>query len=239
MNSQPNEDYSSPQWQAYLAELAEAHKSIHLEGATLGPLLSNEETRKEWAAWFLRPAGNTGERYKKSVCAEHLASLETKVARQPMQFKWAGSLGKGTFAGLLSTWESIDEYGDVVKRGAFAKSLLVLEAQRKQRGGAFLLPLLWSHQMQRPIGGFTSLSETSEGLSYVAALDLDIDDGQRAYSALSKGYVNATSMGFLPVKVSYGTQDGEQVRYLLECELVEGSLVTLPANPQALVTTVY
>jgi HK97 family phage prohead protease len=130
----------------------------------------------------------------------------------------------GTFTGLASTYGNVDLGGDVVERGAFTKTL-------QERGAQ--VPILWQHDQKNPIG-LGTLTDSPEGLVIKGRLDLDIEQGQRAYSGLKKGYLKGLSIGYDVVKQRYA--DG--ARHLTELKLYEVSTVTFPMNEEATITSV-
>src|SRR5210317_1329564 len=62
--------------------------------------------------------------------------------------------------------------------------------------------------------------------------------GDTLYKLYKNGYMNATSVGFMPNfdKIKYGERKGEPRVTFQEQELLEISLVSVPANPSALLT---
>lgn len=130
----------------------------------------------------------------------------------------------GTLEGFASVYGNVDQGGDVVERGAFTKTLS--ESGRR-------VPMLWQHDHSMPIGKIR-LEDSEKGLMAYGELDLDIPEGQRAYSGLSKGYVKGLSIGYSTVR-SKMRPDG--VRQLLEVKLWEVSVVTFPMNELATVAT--
>ena len=130
----------------------------------------------------------------------------------------------GTFEGYASVFGNIDEQGDIVDKGAFAKTI--------QENGK--VPLIWQHKPQEPIGVSLSLIEDSRGLKIQGQLNLDVVRGREAYSLLKQGAIRGLSIGYDVVKK---TADNG-VRRLKELRLWEISLVTFPANTQAIVVSV-
>lgn len=139
---------------------------------------------------------------------------------------------QGVFEGYLSTFGNEDRVGDVVEAGAFKKTLSDALASKAARQGSFLLPILWQHNMAQPIGGFLEMREDSKGLWVRGQLDLSTELGRMAWSGLKMGYLGGLSIGY---RVIRDTVDKKGVRHLLEIALVEGSVVTMPANEQATV----
>lgn len=134
----------------------------------------------------------------------------------------------GTFTGYGSVFGNIDSYRDVVAPGAFAKSI----AQIKSSGNP--LPALWQHRSSEPIGGYTDLMEDSHGLKVGGfLLKDDIPRANEAYALMKRRVIRGLSIGYYVVESSYSEKDN--IHTLLELELVEISIVTFPANEDALI----
>lgn len=127
-------------------------------------------------------------------------------------------------AGYASTFGGTpDSYGDIVAKGAFADSLLTRPNVR----------LLWQHNMEEPIGKVISLREDDKGLLGQWSI-VPTDTGTKAHQLLQAGLVDSLSIGFMTKDAEY-TADG--VRLLKAVDLYEVSLVTVPANTNAIVTS--
>jgi HK97 family phage prohead protease len=122
------------------------------------------------------------------------------------------------FAGYAAVFNRPDRGGDVVRSGAFARSLA--------RGEA--VPLLWQHRAGRPIGRVEYLKEDRRGLRVIARLA-----DPEAAALLGAGAVRGLSFGY-----RVRAAKGEAPRELTELELVEISLVSLPMQPKARVHAV-
>jgi HK97 family phage prohead protease len=133
----------------------------------------------------------------------------------------------GSFEGYGSIFGNIDSYGDIVDKGAFTKTL----AERGDK-----TKLLWQHDSSQPIGIFTSLSEDSNGLKLSGQLCLGVKQADEAYLLLKQGALNGMSIGYQTIQNTYNTQTG--INHLTEVKLYEVSLVTFPANEEAMVTSV-
>lgn len=126
-------------------------------------------------------------------------------------------------AGYASTFGgNPDSYGDVVAKGAFLDSLTKRPNVR----------LLWQHDMGEPIGKVISLTEDDHGLFGRWSL-VPTDAGTKAHKLLQAGLVDSLSIGFMADDADY-REDG--VRVLKAVELVEVSIVTIPANTNAVIT---
>lgn len=127
------------------------------------------------------------------------------------------------FAGYAAVFGHPDRGGDVVKAGAFARSV---------KRGAGAVPLLWQHQPGRPIGRIEYLREDKRGLRVIARLSGG-KGGREAAALLKEGAVGGLSFGYRVREAR-----GEMPRELTDLELVEVSLVTLPMQPMARVHAV-
>jgi hypothetical protein len=137
----------------------------------------------------------------------------------------------GTFSGYASVFGVEDSYGDVVVKGAFAKSL-----ENWKKKGAFPA-MLWQHNMQEPIGVYTKMEEDDTGLYVEGKLLIDGDPlAKRAYVHMKAKSITGMSIGFIVVDWSYDS--ALEVYKLNEIDLWEVSLVTFPANDQARVQNV-
>jgi HK97 family phage prohead protease len=140
----------------------------------------------------------------------------------------------GKFSGYLSTFGNVDYGNDSVQPGAFVKTIREAKSTQSASDSPYLFPILWQHNPNEPIGGFVNMAEDAKGLYVEGELDMDIPQGQRAYSGLKKKYIRGMSIGYDTVKERWE----KGVRNLIELRLWEGSIVTFPMNAEADVTTV-
>jgi uncharacterized protein len=127
------------------------------------------------------------------------------------------------FAGYAAVFDRPDKSGDVIRAGAFTRSL----EQSAQ------VPLLWQHKAGAVIGRIEHLSEDSRGLRVIARLG-EGAEAERVASLLQSGRLNGLSFGY---RVRESTQAGGQ-RELTSLDLVEVSLVARPMQPRARVHAV-
>lgn len=133
------------------------------------------------------------------------------------------------FEGMASTFGNVDRQGDIIEPGAFAASL-----ERRAASGD-PVPALWSHRSDMPIGVFTRMEETEEGL--FASGELRMDDtlvSGRIVPQLKSRAIRAMSIGF---NVNEERNEGS-LRILEKIDLWEVSLVVFPANTLARITSV-
>jgi hypothetical protein len=126
------------------------------------------------------------------------------------------------FAGYAAIFDRPDRGGDVVRAGAFARSL-------KMRAR---LPLLWQHDPGRPVGRIEYVREDRRGLRVIARLS-DGRSGRAAAAALREGKVAGLSFGYAAKRWS-----GGRPRVLSDVDLFEISLVSVPMQPRARVHAV-
>lgn len=145
---------------------------------------------------------------------------------------------QGIVRGYLSTFDNIDETGDRVRPHAFKRTLANKYEYKKNHNTNYLFPVLWQHDTDQPIGGYLEAKEDNIGLFVEMQLDLDVQRGREAYSGLKKGYIFQQSMGYDTLQSEYVKIDGKMIRDLTEVRIWEGSIVTFPANTEAVVTSV-
>jgi HK97 family phage prohead protease len=126
-------------------------------------------------------------------------------------------------AGYASTFGGTpDTYGDIVAKGAFLDSI----AKRKTK-------LLWQHELAKPIGKQLDLKEDDHGLFGRWSI-LPTTTGKEAHELLKAELVDSMSIGFTTEEADWN-EDGTRV--LRRIELFEVSLVTIPANASAVITS--
>lgn len=137
----------------------------------------------------------------------------------------------GTFSGYASVFGNRDSAGDVVQKGAFARTL----AEWAQKGR--MPPMLWQHDRKQPIGCFTLMKEDDKGLYVEGKLLIDdIPQAKTAHALLKNKVLGGMSIGYSVQNWEYDKVNS--VLNLLELKLYEVSLVTFPANEQATVDNV-
>lgn len=131
--------------------------------------------------------------------------------------------GTGVFRGYASVFDVVDADGEVVVRGAFRQSLNELAAKGRK------LPVLWQHNTREPLGVYPTVREDSRGLYVEGNLLLTVTKAREAAALVEAGAVTGLSIGF---REREARPDGSK-RLLLNLDLKEISLVTMPANDEA------
>jgi len=145
-----------------------------------------------------------------------------------LQLKATGD--DGTIEGYGSVFGVVDDYSDVIAKGAFDASL-------KEHKAAGTMPaLLWQHEADEPIGIWEEMSEDAKGLRVKGRLALDTTRGKEAHALLKMGALNGLSIGFMSREWGYDRET--EIRTLTAVDLWEVSLVTFPANGKSRVTSV-
>lgn len=140
--------------------------------------------------------------------------------------------GDGLIEGYASTFGGKpDRAGDIVAKGAFARTL----AEHSREGTS--PAMLWSHRIEEPIGKWTALREDREGLHVAGRINLKTTRGREAFEHIAAGDAGAFSIGYL---ISEGGRkyNGDGSFTLVDVDLVEVSVVAVPANPRARIASV-
>jgi HK97 family phage prohead protease len=124
------------------------------------------------------------------------------------------------FAGYAAIFDRADRGGDVIRPGAFRRAL-----ERRCE-----VPLLWQHERGKVIGRIESLEEDGRGLRVIAKLE----DAKLA-AGVESGTLCGLSFGY---RVREGRPGKANLRELIDLDLVEVSLVTIPMQPLARVHAV-
>ena len=103
------------------------------------------------------------------------------------------------------------------------------------------LPLLWQHNSSEPVGTVKFDKPTEEGINFTAKLPSVLEPGRlkeridEAWQSVKLGLVRAVSIGFRPLEYSFMDDGG--IRFA-ETEVLELSLVTIPAQADARIETI-
>ncbi|MCX7888561.1 MAG: HK97 family phage prohead protease [Rhodobacteraceae bacterium] len=146
--------------------------------------------------------------------------LETKFAGFG-----AGLTADGvTIAGYASLFGIADQSGDVVARGAYARSLAALE------GAGRSVKMLWQHDAAEPIGVWDEVREDARGLWVRGRLLQEVGRAREAAALIAAGAIDGLSIGYRTVVAE---RDAEGRRMLRDLDLWEVSVVTFPMLPEA------
>lgn len=133
---------------------------------------------------------------------------------------------KRIVTGYFSDFNSIDSDGDIIKPGAFQKSI----SQNGPQSSKPRIKHLLNHDSSKPLGVLEVLKEDTKGLYYESRLgthSLGVD----FIKMVDSGLISEHSIGFQTVKYNQlkpwnEWKQGEAARELTELKLYEGSSLT-------------
>lgn len=106
---------------------------------------------------------------------------------------------------------------------------------------ALPIPLLWQHNHNMPVGEVTSATVTPDGIEIVAKIAKIDEEGvlknriDEAWQSIKSGLVKCLSVGFRAIDYDYIADSyGLNIK---SWEWYELSVVTVPANPDAVITS--
>ncbi len=123
--------------------------------------------------------------------------------------------------GYLSSFGNVDLHDDVIVRGAFTKTL-------QDRGSKILF--LNQHNWAQPHGTFSVLMEDDKGMYFESNELPNTSYSNDVLELYARGIIKEHSIGFTTVVNEYNRK--ENINYIKEVKLYEGSNVTLGANPE-------
>ena len=150
-------------------------------------------------------------------CDLALPDCEIKIAKDGRRFE-----------GYASVFGGVDSYNDTIEKGAFTATL----------DGRKRMPLmLFGHNPGRVIGKWVNLAEDSKGLHGEGEFTPGHTDAENAYASMKHGAIDGLSIGFrVPKGGAEEKEDGGRVLKVID--LVEISVVTMPADDAARVSAV-
>jgi len=104
------------------------------------------------------------------------------------------------------------------------------------------MPLIWQHSSMAPVGNVVFASPTEKGIPYEAKIPIIKEAGRlkervdEAIHSIKYNLVRAVSIGFKIIKYKVIKETGGYD--ITEWEWLELSLVTIPANHEAVITAV-
>lgn len=137
------------------------------------------------------------------------------------------SNGNGYIEGYGATFiREPDAYGDIIRKGAFEKSLKKIHEEGKS------IPFLWSHNMN-DLDAYIGIAEADEddrGLHFIAKFD-NTEQAQKVRAMYKDGRLSKFSFAYDILDAGTVTlDDGRKANELRELELYEISSCLIPAN---------
>ncbi len=136
--------------------------------------------------------------------------------------------GSGRFEGYASLFDLRDRSGDVVKRGAFGRTLAAKPVSA--------IRLLHQHKADEPIGVWEDIREDTRGLFVRGRLVLTSPRAREIWALLRERAIDGLSIGYKTVRA--GKTKAPKGRTLFDIDLWEISLVTFPLLMGARVTRI-
>lgn len=138
----------------------------------------------------------------------------------------------GVLEGYASIFGELDQGGDIVRKGAFAKSL-----KERRKADRWDIPMFFGHaHASVPIGVWTDFKEDSKGLKCKGRLIFETPEAKQVRAVILAGGGMGISIGYRTLARKYVTPDGAEsddwrsgaVRHLIEVDLSECSLTAMP-----------
>ena len=151
--------------------------------------------------------------------------MEKIVYKQsPMGEVIDADMKAGIVKGYASVFNNIDSDGDIIKKGAYKKTI--------QENGS-RLRYIYQHDLMKPLGKLHHLEEDEKGLMFEAEI-AKTQLGKDVIELMKSGVITENSVGILPIQKEM--VNGK--REITEVKLYEISAVTLAANDQAMILDV-
>jgi hypothetical protein len=129
---------------------------------------------------------------------------------------------KRVVTGYLSIFGNIDLDKDIMEKGAFSKTLM------ERKNSIFFLN---QHNWQQPLSKFQTLMEDNKGLFFESNPIPETTYGNDVLKLYDAGVLDQHSIGFNTIVAEYNNKT--DIRQIKEVKLYEGSVVTMAANPKA------
>ncbi len=156
-----------------------------------------------------------------------LTETEKRVVKIGQLRVHRGADGKAKLEGYAAVFDSMSEdlgFREIIRPGAFTNTL--------KRGDD--VRALIDHDPSKPLGrlkaGTLRLEEDSRGLK-ATIFPPDTTYARDVITSIERGDVDQMSFGFRTVRDQWRTEDGQDIRELLEADLDDVSIVTFPAYP--------
>lgn len=141
----------------------------------------------------------------------------------------------GGISGFFSTYDKEpDSYGDIIEKGAFTETI----AKRAESGHPF--PLCFNHDFSAVIGAVDKIEDTEKG-PYIEAHFLDTTLAQDVRKMLQSGAIYQFSFAYDVLEARQPDEEEKSKgieNVLTKVEVFEISVVTVPANQNAVATEV-
>lgn len=162
----------------------------------------------------------------KATAERELKGRRTVLPIRDLKVTEPAADGKRQIEGYAAVFGNRDSYGDVIVKGAFARTL-------RERPD---VKVLWQHDPRQPIGKQLDAFEDDFGLRAQGELSNTGLVRDEAVPLLLDGVVTGLSIGYDVVEEEY--DENLRTWFLKDIDLYEWSPVTFPANELASIVTV-
>lgn len=131
--------------------------------------------------------------------------------------------------GIASSFGNTDRAGDIIEPGAFKKTIKLMKEGKRQ------VVFLNQHRMDQPIGVVDSLKEVGDEVHFEGRLAREHSIVKDMLALLKMKALHSVSIGF---NIVDSEMDNDGIRTIKEVDLWELSIVTIPANEKAKITSV-
>lgn len=138
--------------------------------------------------------------------------------------------GKGNLhiIGYGAYFDNIDSYGDIMVPGSCKRTI----ETRLKKDGSSRIAFCYQHDMWNPIGRIDTILEDDKGLFVDVMLSAAEQDIQ---TKVKERILSELSIGYRTIDSRSETRNGKNVNILTDVEIIEISLVTVAANPLAVI----
>ena len=119
---------------------------------------------------------------------EHLLEEVRSILDVECEYKELETDDDGTFEGYGSVFNNKDLGNDVIRKGAFLKSI----SEKKPNQ----IKLLYQHKTDEPIGVIDSIEEDNKGLKIKGRLAMGTQKGREVFELMKMGALDAMSIGY-------------------------------------------
>ena len=123
------------------------------------------------------------------------------------------------FCGYASVFNVLDNHNDIILPNAICNI-----------GSIKNIPILWQHDVKKPVGKVVDAYIDDIGLFIYADINQELIYGNEAYSSLKSNTVNGLSIGY-KINKNYIK---DNIGYLEDIKIIEISIVSLPANEMSM-----
>lgn len=123
------------------------------------------------------------------------------------------------FCGYASVFNVLDNQNDIILPNAV-----------KNTDDLKNIPVLWQHDVEKPIGKVINAYIDNIGLFVYADININLMYGKEAFCCLKNNTINGLSIGYKICKKNVSNE----IQYLKNIRILEISIVSLPSNEMSI-----